>query len=150
MDPSLEKLQVRPGAPRRTARPGVGDSAPCLRCVRACRAAIQEHGFLRPQEMAASNPGALASVEGFTLCRPGKGRLRWLQPVDLRDLQLDQVVAIGQGAQVPPPHRVLVGCPCGSLCSTLPRQPVASCWAGHSCQTRPWLRCAALRCMQAR
>jgi Nucleoporin autopeptidase len=47
--------------------------------------------------MAANSEAALAHVDGFTITRPGKGRLRWLAPVDVRGLQLDQIINIGQG-----------------------------------------------------
>lgn len=42
-------------------------------------------------------PASLAALEGFSLSRAGCGRLRWLRAVDVRGLQLDALVAIGDG-----------------------------------------------------
>lgn len=47
--------------------------------------------------MAANNSAALACLEGFSVTRPSKGRLRWLAPVDVRGLRLDEIITIAQG-----------------------------------------------------
>jgi hypothetical protein len=36
-------------------------------------------------------------VSGFTVARPNYGSIRWLPPVDVRSLKLDEIVTIGQG-----------------------------------------------------
>jgi hypothetical protein len=51
------------------------------------------------QSLAAADPGALCTVEGFTLSRRGVGSLRWLVPVDVRGLELDRIANIEQGAR---------------------------------------------------
>jgi hypothetical protein len=39
----------------------------------------------------------LLQVSGFTVARPNYGSIRWLPPVDVRGLKLDEIVTIGQG-----------------------------------------------------
>lgn len=73
--------------PRPSHAPSHASSRPCYPAA----------PHLTPQALAASDPDALSSLEGFTLSRRGVGSLRWLVPVDVRGLELDQIARIDQG-----------------------------------------------------
>ena len=47
--------------------------------------------------LAREDPALLASVANFVVSLKGIGQVRWLQPVDLRGLDLDQIVHLTQG-----------------------------------------------------
>ncbi len=62
----------------------------------------------------ASDPQGLAAVEGFTVSREGVGSVSWLEPVDVRDLALDQIVSLPHAACLAPP--ALRCTPCCTPC----------------------------------
>ena len=47
--------------------------------------------------LAREDPELLASVANFVVGLKGVGQIRWLQPVDLRGLDLDEIVHLSQG-----------------------------------------------------
>ena len=83
--------------------------------------------------LAAQDPALLASVSNFVVAREDKGQVRWLQPVDVRGLDLDSIITVDTGV-------VEVRC--------LPCSPGLDPWVccRASCASRPALPCPALPC----
>lgn len=59
--------------------------------------------FLEPSlpqlaAMAREDPASLAAVASFAVGARALGRVRWLEPVDVRGLDLDAVVRLGKGS----------------------------------------------------
>ena len=48
--------------------------------------------------MAMDDPDSLAYVANFTVRKEGIGSVRWLDPVDLRNLDIDSIVVLAQGS----------------------------------------------------
>ncbi len=48
--------------------------------------------------MARSDPSSLAAVSNFTVGRRNIGAVRWLEPSDVRGLDLDSILALGKGS----------------------------------------------------
>lgn len=57
-----------------------------------------EPGLAQLAAMARAEPGALGAVANFAVCARGLGRVRWLEPVDVRGLDLDAIVRLGKGS----------------------------------------------------
>ena len=70
--------------------------------------------------LAREDPALLASVANFVVSLKGTGQIRWLQPVDLRGLDLDETVHLSQGT-------VEV-----SLCLVAILRPLGEGWQGPS------------------
>jgi nuclear pore complex protein Nup98-Nup96 len=48
--------------------------------------------------MAREDPSSLASVSNFSVVRRGVGSVRWLEPTDVRALDLDTTVQLSKGS----------------------------------------------------
>jgi len=66
-------------------------------CWLAAVAAVATSQSLKPQALAKQHPGALSRLSGFKVVRDGYGSLEWLEPVDVRDLDLEDTVQIARG-----------------------------------------------------
>ena len=71
--------------------------------------------------LAAQDPGLLAAVSNFVVALADVGSVRWLQPVDLRGLDLDAIITMGPGV-------VEVRAYGASLVSSFPRVSDLSRW----------------------
>ena len=61
--------------------------------------------------LAAQDPGLLAAVSNFVVALDDVGQVRWLQPVDLRGLDLDAIVKMGTGVvEVSTQHLCTLAC----------------------------------------
>ncbi|WIA23827.1 hypothetical protein OEZ85_013492 [Tetradesmus obliquus] len=56
-----------------------------------------EPGDKELQALAAQNPAALSRLSGFRVERPGYGTLEWLAPVDVRGVDLGEIISIERG-----------------------------------------------------
>jgi hypothetical protein len=50
-----------------------------------------------PQKLAGQNPAALNRLSGFKVERAGYGSLEWLAPVDVRGVDLGDIISIERG-----------------------------------------------------
>lgn len=78
-------------------------NGPCAQVTRLLPRLTREAYFLEPSlpqlaAMAREDPGSLGAVANFAVGAHGLGRVRWLEPVDVRGLNLDATVRLGKGA----------------------------------------------------
>lgn len=83
-------------------RPVFGNG-PRAQVTRLLPRLTREAYFLEPSlpqlaAMAREDPGSLGAVANFAVGAHGLGRVRWLEPVDVRGLNLDATVRLGKGA----------------------------------------------------
>ncbi len=116
--PSPSLLTLKSLSPKSTGGNSVG------RNMASTLPMLERDGyFLEPSmsqliAMAQDDPESLSRVANFTVGRTGYGSVRWIDPVDIRGLDLDSIVTLARGsidvypdADVKPPVGQSLNCP---------------------------------------
>ena len=116
--PSPSSLTLKSISPKSTGGNSVGRSTMSVLPMLERDGYFVEPSMNQLSAMAQDDPESLSNVSNFTVGRKGYGSVRWIDPVDIRGLDLDSIVTLARGsidvypdADVKPPVGQRLNCP---------------------------------------